>query len=331
MLDAERADYAHEALFFGTSDEMRHAAEPFVEGGLAAGESVALVCTDEHAEMLHEAVGRHPLVTVLSASDVFSDARGAVSRFRQLADEQVARGARRVRVLGEVDFPAPADWREWARFEAISDQELGDLPIWSLCMYDRTRLPPEAVATGRMTHLIFREKDEPVLNPDFVAPAALLGDSDVETQDPLLASPPTLAIADVSHVGPLRHTVRTVLGTMSQMPATVLEDFVLAIHEVVGNGLLHGTRPVSVRLWVSSGRAVCSVTDAGAGFSEQPPDALRNPPKAPPEGPVGLSLVGALVDDMHAYRVPAGFTVTISISYPASTQEAEGPRVGNGF
>jgi anti-sigma regulatory factor (Ser/Thr protein kinase) len=231
-------------------------------------------------------------------------------------------------VLGEVDFPPPADWREWAEFEALSDQELTDLPVWSLCMYDRTRLPAEALATGRMTHLIFRDNEEPVPNPDYFPPTTLLGDSEVETRDPLLASPPTLAIADVSHVGPLRHTVRTVLSTMSHMPATVLEDFVLAIHEVVGNGLVHGARPVSVRLWVSSDRAVCSVTDGGTGFSETP-GALGRRAMEPPEGPVGLALVGALVDELHSYRTPAGFTVTISISYPAASQED--PLAGNGL
>src|SRR5207237_1352203 len=52
---------------------------------------------------------------------------------------------------------------------------------------------------------------------------------------------------------------------LAERPA---HDLVFAASEVTTNALRHGRPPVRIRLWSTTGQAVCTVTDAGPGFDE---------------------------------------------------------------
>jgi anti-sigma regulatory factor (Ser/Thr protein kinase) len=317
-MDGVRVDNAHEAMFFATAEELVDVAGPYLTAGLEAGDAVGIACRDANADLLHEAFGPTSL-RLLPHSEVYRSAHTAVAAYQRFAQEQLAHGARTVRLVGEADFPAGAGWQEWVRFEAVADEVLPMYPVRSVCLYDSRRLPADVLAAAHMTHLSTRVGRSVLPNHDYLSAAAVLAGAELDAGDPFLARPPALEIADVFHVGPLRNTVRTLVTRLSTIPGDMLEDFVLAVHEVVGNGLLHGSRPVSVRLWVTGERVTCSVTDAGTGFIDsETPSAGTGP-----DGPAGLTLVRALVDEVHAYRIPNGFTVTLSVANPA-----RGPRRG---
>ena len=89
--------------------------------GLAAGDAAVIAASAPTAELLRDAVDGDPDVHILDRGDVYrARTPAAITTFRQLADLRVAEGARRVRVVGEVDFgPTERDWLEWQRYEAV--------------------------------------------------------------------------------------------------------------------------------------------------------------------------------------------------------------------
>ncbi|WP_202638288.1 ATP-binding protein [Bailinhaonella thermotolerans] len=91
-----------------------------------------------------------------------------------------------------------------------------------------------------------------------------------------------------------------------------LKDFVLAVHELMANAILHGGGGGRVSLRRHDGRLLCTVSDQGPGLgdrtlpSEQPGlDSSR--------GGRGLWLVRQIGDEVDVTTGPAGTSITISM------------------
>ena len=68
-----------------------------------------------------------------------------VKSYQELFTEQVALGARQIRVVGNVPQPGVrAPWGWWARYEAAINRLYEGFPVWGICPYD-TRITPERV------------------------------------------------------------------------------------------------------------------------------------------------------------------------------------------
>ncbi|TMR89212.1 ATP-binding protein [Nonomuraea basaltis] len=90
-----------------------------------------------------------------------------------------------------------------------------------------------------------------------------------------------------------------------------LEDFVLAVNEIITNAVVHGGGHGRLRLWSHDGRLWCEVTDEGPGM---PPGWMSD--LRPPTGYAfrgrGLWLTRMLCDHITIVSGPRGTTVTFA-------------------
>ena len=265
-LPADR--YLHDALLYDGRDHLVETAVPFLLSGLEAGEAAVIAAGPATAAVLREAVGGDPRVHVLDRGDVYrSRTPTAITTFRRLAEQRVAEGVRRVRVVGEVDFgETERDWLEWQRYESVINVALGEWPLWGLCVFDTQRLPDALLESARRTHSSLTDRGERSANPDFVAPAEYLRSLPVP-DEPLERTTPRLWVRAVDDFIALRHAVAAELSAV-RAPRDAVEDFLLAVDEMTSNAVRHGGRPVSLRLWVGEDRVVCSIDDRGPGLDD---------------------------------------------------------------
>jgi serine/threonine-protein kinase RsbW len=90
-----------------------------------------------------------------------------------------------------------------------------------------------------------------------------------------------------------------------------LDDFVLAVNELLTNAVRHGGGKGRVRLWRRGDEVVCEVSDHGTGFDDTRLSAGTKPPPDTPGG-WGLWLADKLSDRMEVDTGPSGTTVRIS-------------------
>ncbi|WP_433048052.1 ATP-binding protein [Dactylosporangium sp. CS-033363] len=116
---------------------------------------------------------------------------------------------------------------------------------------------------------------------------------------------------DVALITPIRHAVSrgaAVAGLEGQR----LEDFVLAVNEIVTNAVRHAGGGGTLRLWTSEGTLHCEVVDKGAGI---PTERLNGDGALPPSSAIsgrGLWLARHLVDDVTVTTGEAGTIVRLS-------------------
>ncbi|PZG23605.1 ATPase [Micromonospora craterilacus] len=115
---------------------------------------------------------------------------------------------------------------------------------------------------------------------------------------------------DQAQVTELRHSV-TSCARAAGLRDERLDDFVLAINELITNAVRHGGGRGWLRLWEEPGQVLCEVSDHGQGISVQRLDDRRRP--APDTaGGWGLWLARELTDAMDVETGPAGTTVRIT-------------------
>lgn len=112
-----------------------------------------------------------------------------------------------------------------------------------------------------------------------------------------------------AQVTAVRHAV-TRLAAGCGLAGRRLEDFALAVNELVTNAVRHAGGQGRVRLWRTDDKLCCEVTDDGPGI---PPERVE-PDAPPPTSAIdgrGLWLVSRLCDQVAIDTGPAGTTVRI--------------------
>lgn len=312
-MDTGRADhFVHEALFYGAGDELVAEAVPFLRAALAGGEDAVLVCTEENNAAVAAALGNDDRIIHLPRSEVYDKAVTAIDFFRDFLCSRQEAGSKRVRVVAQVNFGTDLQtWEDWRAYEAAVNQALAPFPLWSICAYDTTVLPDPLIATGELTHPYLRRHKRTEPNPLYVDPAELLRLSGANLQ-PLSEPASAIAITDEAELRPLHRGVRRILEG-ARIDRDKITDVLLSVNEIATNGLLHGLPPVTVRLWLSPGRVVCTVTDQGPGFDQPLRGYVRGDPL--PEGRFGLWLARRLCDEVVAAATPEGFTIRLVVRH----------------
>jgi anti-sigma regulatory factor (Ser/Thr protein kinase) len=112
----------------------------------------------------------------------------------------------------------------------------------------------------------------------------------------------------------LRHKVAAVAAAVGLTGAR-LEDFVLAVHELVANVVRHGGGFGELLLHRYHDRVTCRVSDHGRGMNEVVPEL----PRADRPGNRGLWLAQHLLaSDLILNNTPHGLTATVSITITPS-------------
>jgi anti-sigma regulatory factor (Ser/Thr protein kinase) len=311
--DHPHQGYLHEAVYYRDSAHLVTLTAPLLRQVLAQGDHVALVCQEHNNRALLEALGGDDRVAVLPRPEVYQKAVTALTYFRDFIDDRVTNGGHRVCILGEVDFGTNDNGLdEWRRYEALLNQVMSGFPLWAVCAYG-TALPDPVLATAELTHPYLRRNGSRLANPDYVDPAELLrlADSGAELVPHL---EPDLTIPEVLDLGELHQELSAALESAG-MGLEQQQDVVVAVHELVTNGLRHGQAPVTVRVWVSPPRVVCTVTDQGSGIDDPFAGYVRGGGEPLPEGRFGLWLARQLCDDLVTARTSDGFTVRLVVHY----------------
>ncbi|MET7394385.1 ATP-binding protein [Dactylosporangium sp. NPDC005572] len=121
---------------------------------------------------------------------------------------------------------------------------------------------------------------------------------------------------DAEQITAVRHAVgrgAAAVGLREQR----LEDFVLAVNEIVTNAVRHAGGRGSLRMWVIDGELVCEVTDKGSGIPAERLNGQTLPPSNATSGR-GLWLARHLVDAVEV-RTGAGGTIVVLRIQTSST------------
>ncbi len=109
----------------------------------------------------------------------------------------------------------------------------------------------------------------------------------------------------------------------------VLEDFLIAMDEMTSNAVRHGQPPVDVRLWISSDRVVCTITDRGPGWGD--PFAGYGPAHGEDlsHGGMGLWLARQLFDHVDISAGTNDMTVRLTTRIRRGEPRAERNRLNS--
>ena len=115
-------------------------------------------------------------------------------------------------------------------------------------------------------------------------------------------------VFDAGRITPLRHAVAARAGEAG-LTGEHLEDFIVAVNELLTNAVRHGGGTGRVVVWCAEDSVVCEVSDHGAGLG---PRVRADKPAPDQPGGWGLYLVRELTDTLDITTGPEGTAVRIS-------------------
>lgn len=321
--------FRHDAFLYRSEDEFCERTTRFLAEGLANGQAAVAATTDAHVAALRDALGgAGDRVAFLPTEEWFRRPPSAIAGFGTMVEGLLAAGAHGVRVVGEVDWGTTDRQRvEWSRYESLLNLAFAGAPVSMMCPYDMQALAPEVLHGACRTH--------PHVVQDGVRSASA---AYAEPADFLAAMPAPGPIVDAdllgefrveSDLGGLRRQV-IAAGAESGLTEERVDEAVLAVNELVTNALLHGLRPVVVRLLGDDEHFYCEVRDAGAGIAD-PFAGLLPPDEERVAGGRGLWMAGLLSDGLEIGSVDDGtLTRVVFRRTPVRVSSSAGGRSGRG-
>jgi CheY-like chemotaxis protein len=178
----------HEALVFSTTEELVAATVPFIRHGLEAEEPVVVFTSAATWAPVCEALDddARRLDFVDSAEWHREGPWRAGDKLIHFVHDRVARGASRVRAVGEPAWPttSPAGVAEWKCFEAGISIEMAALPLSFICPYDARHLPEDIVADALRTHPLVRTGEGTRPSSNYTDPRAFIRDLEHQVYAP---------------------------------------------------------------------------------------------------------------------------------------------------
>jgi anti-sigma regulatory factor (Ser/Thr protein kinase) len=307
----------HDALFYGSEEELAAAAVPFVREGVEHGETVLVnTWTLPVTRLLRAVFSGEPLVQFATA-EVYSSPTAVLDRLQRSLERAVASRSPGVRAIGYIDLACGRlPWQEWVRYEAAVNRYLADYPLQTLCPYDLRVLNGSALAGIQSAHPVRIEAGRRTASEEYVDPTELAGRPEYAAPpDPLQETVPHVELSGFTNLQALWMDLYPALLS-SSIPARKVDDYVKAVGEVAMNAVAHGGERVSLRLWTAPDRVVCTVTDSGAGIVDPLLGYARmsrasTPGTAPGAGGLGIWAARHLCDLLDYHADAEGFTVRL--------------------
>lgn len=301
----------HDAGHYCGDDEFLDLVLPFLRGGDDAGDTTLVALGEQHSALVRAALPAGATVEFLTGGDMYARPSAAIREYQRLLARHVARGATRIRLLGELDpvvFGATWDW--WARYESAVNHAYAEFPLWSMCAYDTGRTPAAVLHDIARTHpRVARPGGRRELSDAYTEPGVYLTEPRPAAADPVQAAPPVVELTDPTPAQ-ARHAVHR---ADPGLPAEEVAELVVAVSEAVTNALLHGRPPVRFRLWSGADRIVATVSDRGPGPAD--PFAGLLPAGSGPGGR-GLWISHMCCNHVVLDRSPDGFTLRLTAGNP---------------
>ncbi|MEQ7004642.1 sensor histidine kinase [Actinopolymorpha sp. B17G11] len=270
MVEPGSGGYVHDILFYSSDDELLPVALPFLSEALDHDESVILACRTHHNRLLTGALGDHPRLQVVPRVGTAGRPAEAIAQSAAVFRRELRSGARRIRLMGEINFGAtPREWAWWSTWEAVANLALANYPLWNVCLYHIERQPEGVLQLARLTHPHVVTPDrERTANPHYVEPAEFLRQLPSIGPHVLEQTTPSFSTDDLTDLAELRRVAYGTALASTTFPERQVEGFVHALSEVASNALVHGRPPVEVRLWAAHDQLLSTVVDHGGGFDD---------------------------------------------------------------
>lgn len=306
--------YQHGLLVHDSDEELVEATRAFVAEGLASDAEVLVHGTRDRVALLRDVLGSHPRLEYGFDEELYLEPTRTLFTYQRRLAER--REQTEFWVTGTVPLGHdPAARAAWARYESAVDEALAAYPFRALCTYDTRLRPAEVIAAARATHSVMGFDLTSRVSPEYLAPAAFLADPLAHVPSPP-ASPPcgSTTVGDLHDLAWLRHQLTADARSGSAVSSQMIEQFLIAVHEVAANGLFHGAPPVRITLWTDVASLTCLVEDSGPGHLD-PMTGFRYPEDWEP---MGLWVARQMVDDLFI-----GDSATGGCSVLLSTTAAE--------
>jgi anti-sigma regulatory factor (Ser/Thr protein kinase) len=309
----------HDLFPFGTDTELVEGIVPFLRGGLAVGQPTIMVATPPDAALVREGLGPDAnRVWVIDSDAWYVRPAAAIADYDSVLRELTDGGASRVRVAGQLPRRlTPGERLSWTRYESVINRAFEDRPASVVCMYDTRVEPQRAMLDDALrTHPTVLEGGARRVSPRFLAPEALLSELPEPTSPP--KGEPAVRLRIDRDPNGWRGPVEAA-GARGGLSRERVDEFLVAISEVVANAVQHGAPPVELAAWVAPGEIICEVVDRGGGAIDPlagylPPgsDATRRG-EGLPRG-MGLWIARQLSDTLAVRPGRDGTTVRLGVT-----------------
>lgn len=308
--------FRHDAGFFSSPEETVTAVVPFLDEAVERGIPAYVRLEDDLAAMVRERLAEPEAVGFVEGASLANPLR-AVRAMNDAAIDVVDAGVEEVRLVGCVpraSLGSKHGWEQWARYEAALNHIYAGIPLWGLCCYS-TPPPAHVRADVLATHTgVLDDGGRWQPSEEYVDPASWIAARALTSVELLDEGAPAFELAD-PHPGRAREAVAR-LATDAGLGAERVDDLVLAVNEVVTNGFLHGSRPVTLRGWSDHEGVLLTVEDHGAGIDDD--FAGMMPPRHDDRtlGGRGVRLARMCSDLVTFRRNPDSFTVRLAVVLP---------------
>lgn len=299
---------AHHALLYGSEGEFLAGTIPFIRDGLDRDEPIRIVTTSRNAGWLRAALGADAdRMAFCDSSEWYLHpvrALAAVCHAVQVAGV----AGQRLRMIGEPwGIPHTGqESREWARYESLVNTALAAANVAFVCTYNVRAVEPEVVAAATRTHPELVDSGVARVSPDYVVPATFSAECD---RFPLPEPPHSAKLLGFDRMSQLSVLRAFVAFHAEEAGARTpnMQRFMLAVHEVATNAILHGGGSGVLRFWTERHTMTCEVSDSGPGLGDRLAGQL------PPGdgGGCGLWLARQLCDLLEVRSAATGTTVRL--------------------
>lgn len=294
--------YSHDLLLHDDDETLVAGTRSFVAEGLASGGHVLVHGTEERVSLMRDALGSHPNLQFGLDRDLYSAPISTLFAYQRA----LAEGGGPTELWATGTVPLGADevsYAAWARYESLVNEALCTFPFHGLCTYDTRTLPPSVIASAKATHPCVSSGADRYASPEYLQPAAFLSHGVARTPR-WPPGPPSVAtrIFSLRDLARVRELVRGCATASSAVQTETITDFVIAVNEVVANGVVHGAPPVDITLWADLTSLTCVIDDSGPGIH----DTLTGYRYPGPAGPMGLWAARQLCSDIVVTNRPEG-------------------------
>src|SRR5262249_33528255 len=246
-------------------------------------------------------------VTFLADTSLYATPARAIANYRRLFEVHLAAGAWQIRIAGDVPHQGNGGRFEgWDRYEAAGNTVWEGFPVWGLSLYAPPtrpaavraiveRTPPRIVSPSGARQASHRYQDPLAFEGLPYAP------------DPLEDSTPLVELVDRPATEARQALVHISRGRVAD---TILDDLLIGVSEAIGNAVIHGRAPASVRMWATTDRIVICVHDQGHGPADPLAGLIPSVSTTASLG-FGLWLIHQLDIDVALKHADDGFTIRL--------------------
>ena len=262
---AHHEGYFHETAFYGSDEELLAVVVPFLRGGQEAGEPTLVTLNAANSALVRRHLDDLEGIDFVDGGVQYRNPAQTIVDYRRRFGALASAGAEQIRVVGDVPHPGTGGcWQTWSRYEFAANDAYAEFPLWGLCPYDTRLAGDEVLEDVRCAH------------PHVAAPDGSHARNGCFSLDPAVIRerPATAARADgppaVELVDPDTLAARHALAAVAEgrLDRAAHDDLALAVTEVLTNAAVHGSAPVTLRLWGEPGRVVATVHDPGPGIGD---------------------------------------------------------------